>query len=101
MTDDCIRSNKSFKRLYPLLKEGIIELLSAKLRWSNEPVEIIPKSVDGNLLVGALGASFVYGMPSTRASEENIPASCTLTSARSRRFLKRATGWACGRCNKP
>ncbi|MBB3948698.1 hypothetical protein GGQ73_004689 [Rhizobium skierniewicense] len=50
-----IISNKNFTRLYPLLKDGILELLSARLRWSNELVEIIPKSVHGNLLVADLG----------------------------------------------
>jgi len=53
-----IASNRNYKRLYPLLKDGIIELLSAKLRWSNEPVEIIPQSVHGNLKVDELGAVF-------------------------------------------
>lgn len=51
MTDGRIKSNKRYKRLYPLLKDGVLELLSAKLRWSNEPVEIIPRSVHGNLQI--------------------------------------------------
>ncbi|MDK1494122.1 hypothetical protein QN219_29555 [Sinorhizobium sp. 7-81] len=55
MTDDRIRSNKNFTRLYPLLKDGVIELLGAKLRWSNEPVQIVPKSVHGNLQFGDVG----------------------------------------------
>ena len=49
LTADRIRSNGNFKRLYPLLRDGIIELIGAKLRWSNEPVEIVPKSIHGNL----------------------------------------------------
>lgn len=49
LTAGRIRSNGNFKRLYPLLKDGVIELLGAKLRWSNEPVEIVPKSIHGNL----------------------------------------------------
>ncbi|MBC2802394.1 hypothetical protein C3Y94_004255 [Rhizobium ruizarguesonis] len=57
MTDDRLRSNKNYKRLYPLLRDGVIELLGAKLRWSNEPVEIIPKSVHGNLLLGDIGGT--------------------------------------------
>lgn len=56
MTLDRISSNNNFKRLYPLLKDGVLELLNAKLRWSNEPVEIIPKSVHGNLKVEQLSA---------------------------------------------
>jgi hypothetical protein len=51
LTDDRIKSNGSFKRLYPLLKDGVLELLSAKLRWSNEPVEIVPQSVHGKLRI--------------------------------------------------
>jgi hypothetical protein len=56
MTADRIASNNNFKRLYPLLKDGVLELLSAKLRWSNERVEIIPQSVYGNLKVEEIGA---------------------------------------------
>lgn len=56
MTVDRIASNRNFKRLYPLLKDGVLELLSAKLRWSNEPVEIIPQSVHGNLNIEELDA---------------------------------------------
>lgn len=50
-----VESNRNYKRLYPLLKDGVIDLLSAKLRWSNEPVEIIPQSVHGNLRIEELG----------------------------------------------
>ncbi len=57
MTDIRIQSNDRFKRLYPLLKDGVIELLSAKLRWSNEPVEIEPKSVHGSLQFTDLGGT--------------------------------------------
>ncbi|TIT19132.1 MAG: hypothetical protein E5W70_26560 [Mesorhizobium sp.] len=57
LTDDRIKSNRSFKRLYPLLKDGVLELLSAKLRWSNEPVEIVPQSVHGNLRIEDLGGT--------------------------------------------
>ncbi len=55
LTDDRIKSNRNFKRLYPMLKDGVLELLSAKLRWSNQPVEIIPQSVHGMLRVEDLG----------------------------------------------
>lgn len=57
MTDARIRSNKSYQRLYPLLKDGVIELLSAKLRWSNEPVEIVANSVHGNLQIPDIGGT--------------------------------------------
>ncbi|TPN04813.1 hypothetical protein FKO01_46735 [Mesorhizobium sp. B2-3-3] len=57
MTDGRIRSNKRFTRLYPLLKDGVIDLLSAKLRWSNEPVQIVPRSVHGNLQFADLGGT--------------------------------------------
>ncbi|HEV7248180.1 MAG TPA: hypothetical protein VGN93_14460 [Shinella sp.] len=55
--DDRIKSNRNYKRLYPLLREGVLELLSAKLRWSNEPVEIIPQSVHGNLRIDDFGGT--------------------------------------------
>jgi hypothetical protein len=57
LTSDRIASNGNFKRLYPLLKDGVLELLSAKLRWSNEPVEIVPHSVHGNLQIEEIGAT--------------------------------------------
>lgn len=57
LTVDRIASNNKFKRLYPLLKDGVLELLSAKLRWSNEPLEIIPQSVHGNLRIADLTAT--------------------------------------------
>lgn len=55
MTAIRVETNKNFKRLYPLLRDGVLELLSAKLRWSNEPIEIIPRSVHGNLRIDELG----------------------------------------------
>lgn len=57
LTDGRIASNGNFKRLYPLLKDGVLELLGAKLRWSNEPIEIVPQSVHGNLKIEELGAT--------------------------------------------
>ncbi len=57
LTGDRIKSNRNFQRLYPLLKDGVLELLSAKLRWSNEPVEIVPQSVHGNLRIEDLGGT--------------------------------------------
>lgn len=57
MTSDRIRSNKRYRRLYPLLKDGIVELLNAKLRWSNEPVRIVPKRIHGNLQLADLGGT--------------------------------------------
>jgi hypothetical protein len=57
LTDDRIKSNRNFRRLYPLLKDGVLELLSEKLRWSNEPVEIIPQSVHGSLQIDDLGGT--------------------------------------------
>lgn len=50
-----VESNKNFKRLYPLLRDGVLDLLNEKLRWSNEPLEIIPQSVHGNLQIEELG----------------------------------------------
>ncbi|TBE45424.1 hypothetical protein ELH02_14110 [Rhizobium ruizarguesonis] len=57
LIDARILSNRSYKRLYPLLKDGVLELLSAKLRWSNEPIEIVAQSVHGNLRIEDLGGT--------------------------------------------
>lgn len=57
LTEARIQSNRSFRRLYPLLKDGVLDLLSAKLRWSNEPIEIVPQSVHGNLRIEDLGGT--------------------------------------------
>ncbi len=57
LTNDRIKSNRNFKRLYPLLKDGVLELFSAKLRWSNESIEIVPTRVHGNLRVEDLGGT--------------------------------------------
>lgn len=57
LTADRVSSNSNFRRLYPLLKDGVIELISAKLRWSNEPVEIVPKSIHGSLRFSDLGCT--------------------------------------------
>lgn len=57
LTASRVESNRNYKRLYPLLKDGVLELLSAKLRWSNEPVEIAPQSVHGNLQIEDLGGT--------------------------------------------
>lgn len=57
LTDARIKANGRFERLYPLLKDGILELLSAKLRWSNELVEITPQSVHGNLRIEDLSGT--------------------------------------------
>ncbi|MFN3774786.1 hypothetical protein [Sphingomonas parapaucimobilis] len=57
LTKDRVALNENYKRLYPLLREGVLELLSAKLRWSNEPVEIIPQSVHGILKIENLGGT--------------------------------------------
>lgn len=57
MTDDRISSNKKYARLYPLLRDGVTELLNAKLRWSNEPIEIVPKSVHGIVVFEDFGGT--------------------------------------------
>ncbi|BCH55071.1 hypothetical protein ACQZ61_07460 [Agrobacterium vitis] len=57
LTDERVKSNKRYKRLYPLLKDGVLELLNAKLRWSNEPIEIVPTSVHGSVFFEILGGT--------------------------------------------
>lgn len=39
LTEKRINSNKRYARLYPKLKDGIIDLVNEKLRWSNESLE--------------------------------------------------------------
>lgn len=57
LTEQRMESNKGCRRLYPQLKDGVLELLSAKLRWSNEEVVINPQSLHGNLQMNDLGAT--------------------------------------------
>lgn len=57
LTEERIRKNKRNARLYPHLKDGIIELINDKLRWYNEPIEIIAKSVHGTLTFEDIGST--------------------------------------------
>jgi hypothetical protein len=57
LIDVRILSNGAYKRLYTLLKDGVLDLLSAKLRWSNEPIEIVAQSVHGSLRIEDLGGT--------------------------------------------
>ncbi len=73
LIDVRISSNKSYKRLYSLLKDGVLELLSAKLRWSNEPIEIVAQSVHGNLHIRDLrGTIRVKDALHARVREEYV-----------------------------
>lgn len=55
LTEKRINSNKRYARLYPKLKDGIIDLVNEKLRWSNERLEILPQSAHGVLNFEDLG----------------------------------------------
>lgn len=55
LTRQRVNSNKRYERLYTLLKDGILDLISEKLRWSNEPIEILPQSAHGVLKFEDLG----------------------------------------------
>jgi len=55
LTDQRIELNKGYARLYPLLKDGILNLVNEKLRWSNEPLEILPQSAHGVLKFEDIG----------------------------------------------
>lgn len=57
LTDERIKSNPAYGRLYPLLKDGILELVNDKLRWSNEPLEIFPQSAHGMVKFQDLGGT--------------------------------------------
>lgn len=50
-----IASEKRRKRLYEKLRVGVLELLSNKLRWTNEPIQIVG-SAHGNFKVESIGA---------------------------------------------
>lgn len=56
LTIERVNSSKRRARLYPALKDGVIDLLSEKLRWANEPLNIVPVSVAGNLVLEEFGA---------------------------------------------
>lgn len=51
LTNDRIKANKRLGRLYPLLADGVLDLLNSKLRWSNEEVEIVSRSIHGTLKI--------------------------------------------------
>lgn len=55
LTEQRIKSNKGRARLYPLLMDGILDLINEKLRWSNEPMETLPQSAHGVLQFEDLG----------------------------------------------
>ncbi len=52
-----IEINRAYLGRYPLLRDGILYLLSERLRWSNEPVKIIPESAHGSFKFEELGAT--------------------------------------------
>jgi hypothetical protein len=73
LVDARILSNRSYRRLYPLLRDGMLELLSAKLRWSNEPIEMVPQSVHGILRIDDLGGTIrVRDALQARVREEYV-----------------------------
>jgi hypothetical protein len=55
LTAKRINSNKGYARLYPALRDGILDLINEKLRWSNERLEILPQSAHGVLNFEDLG----------------------------------------------
>lgn len=55
MVNDRIKKDKRLRRLYPALKDGVVDLLNEKLRWSNEPMEIIPQTLHGSVKVDSVG----------------------------------------------
>lgn len=57
LTKERIESNKGYSRLYPLLRDGVLELLNEKLRWSNEPIEIFPDYAHGKIALKDIGAT--------------------------------------------
>lgn len=50
-----IDANKTRKYLYPVLRDCFLEMWREKMRWRNEPFQLVPKSVHAQLPVEALG----------------------------------------------
>jgi hypothetical protein len=49
-------ANKARERLYPVLRDGFLELWNEKMRWRNEPFEFFPESIKARKEIPELGA---------------------------------------------
>jgi hypothetical protein len=52
-----IAANRSRQRLYPLLRDGFLQLWTEKVRWRNEEFEFLPTSVKAQLSIDELNAT--------------------------------------------
>jgi hypothetical protein len=50
-----IGKNKTRARLYPVLRDGFLEMWNEQIRWRNEPFEFFPESVKSQFLIKELG----------------------------------------------
>lgn len=54
-TEKRIADSKARARLYPLLRDGFLEMWGEKMRWRNEPFEFVAESVKAQLSIEELG----------------------------------------------
>ncbi len=55
-TKERVESNRTRKRLYPLLTKGFLSVWEEKIRWRNEKFEFYPKTAKGQLPLNELNA---------------------------------------------
>jgi hypothetical protein len=51
-----IAANKTRSRLYPVLRDNFLAMWAEKMRWRNEPFELVSESVSAQLPISELGA---------------------------------------------
>jgi hypothetical protein len=56
-TEQRIEKNKTRKRLYPLLRDGFLEMWNEVIRWRNEPFQFVPESIHTQFSIKELGAT--------------------------------------------
>jgi hypothetical protein len=49
-----IAKNDTRARLYPVLRDGFLEMWTEKIRWRNEPFEFVPESIKAQLAIKEL-----------------------------------------------
>lgn len=51
-----IAANNRRARLYPILRDSFFEMWNEKMRWRNEPFELVPKSIKAELTIQEIPA---------------------------------------------
>jgi hypothetical protein len=52
--DICIGKNRTRRHLYPVLRDGFLEMWNKKMRWRNEPFQFVPQSIKAQLSIKEL-----------------------------------------------